>query len=185
MWTDTRSRRSKHNCSALSLWAQRLIHHHHWPSYSCSATFHFCAFYPNTDSQHPVSQHASPCQPSPLLFPPGLGNTAEKWSRRKSQFDLRVNYSTAIRRLSSRLLLSIKIRALQRKLKRHSFYLQKKLCYIGLIYIASTAINKTVAKVMKRKDIQIEVVLLDRQKSCWTMREKYSTANYLTKRGCL
>lgn len=77
-----------------------------------------------------------PCQPSPLPFPLGLGSATEEWSRRKSQFDLRMNYSTAIRPLSSCLLLSIKIKLLQRKQKKtHCSYVQNKLCYLGLIYI--------------------------------------------------
>lgn len=109
------------------------------PSCSCSATFHFCALHPSADSQH-----GSPCQPSPLPFPPGLGSATEKWSRRKSQFDLRMNYNTAIRPLSSRLLLSIKIRLLHWKLKRHTVLTCRTNCaiYVGLIYIADITITR-------------------------------------------
>ena len=179
MLTDARSRCYKHNCSALypvlvllpfSLWAQRPIHHHRRLGYSWSATFHFCALHPSTGSQHPVSQQASPCQPSAVLFPPGLGISAEKWSRRKGLFDRRMNYSTAIRRLSSRLLLSIKIKLLQRKLKRHSSFLLNKSCYLGPIYIADTAIM-TQNKKKKRKALY------------WDREHKYSETGGMRERS--
>lgn len=102
----------KHNCSTpyallvllpFTLWACFINNTNHWgsvgvpPSISalCTQGETLCILFLSMSS--------------PQLLPQWFGNTAEKWSRRKSQFDRRRNYSSVISFLSKCILLSIQI----------------------------------------------------------------------------